>query len=133
MIYQRFNGHTWYIQYVLNRLYEQGEPVLTEALFEKCLVDIIRSEIEEYQRLFGMLTENQSTLLRAVAREQTVATINGSAFIKKYGLKGSSSINAALKFLIDKEYIFKSEAGYCVYDRFMELWLQALPYAGMRR
>lgn len=58
MIYQRFNGHTWYIQYVLNRLYEQGEPVLTEALFEKCLVDIIRSEIEEYQRLFGMLTEN---------------------------------------------------------------------------
>lgn len=101
---------------------QAGEKVMDETLFRMI-----------YQRLFGMLTENQSTLLRAVARERTVAAINGSAFIKKYGLKGSSSINAALKFLIDKEYIFKSEAGYCVYDRFMELWLQTLPYAGMQR
>ena len=48
--------------------------------------------------------------------------------IKKYGLKGSSSINTALKTLINKEYVFKSDKGYCVYDRFMELWLQTLPY-----
>ena len=131
MIYQRFNGHTWYIQYVLNRLYEQKEPVLNETIFEKCLADIVRSEVDEYQRLYGMLTENQSTLLRAIARERFVAAINSSIFIKKYGLKGSSSINAALKFLVNKEYVFKAEEGYCVYDRFMELWLQTLPYAGI--
>lgn len=131
MIYQRFNGHTWYIQYVLNRLYEQKEPVLNETIFEKCLADIVRSEVDEYQRLYGMLTENQSTLLRAIARERFIAAINSSIFIKKYGLKGSSSINAALKFLVNKEYVFKAEEGYCVYDRFMELWLQTLPYAGI--
>ncbi len=49
--------------------------------------------------------------------------------MKKYGLKGSSSINTALKFLVSKEYVFKLEEGYCVYDRFMELWLQTLPYS----
>lgn len=49
--------------------------------------------------------------------------------MKKYGLKGSSSINTALKFLISKEYVCKLEEGYCVYDRFMELWLQTLPYS----
>lgn len=128
-IYQRFNGHTWYMQYVLNRLFEQSEPVLDESVFEKCLADIVRSEVDEYQRLYGILTENQSTLLRAIARERIVPAINSSAFIKKYGLKGSSSINAALKFLINNEYVFKSEEGYCVYDRFMELWLQTLPYS----
>ena len=128
-IYQRFNGHTWYVQYVLNRLYEQKIAVLNETLFEKCLVDIVRSEVDEYQRLYGMLTENQSTLLRAIARERIVTAINSSAFMKKYGLKGSSSINTALKFLISKEYVFKLEKGYCVYDRFMELWLQTLPYS----
>lgn len=32
----RFSGHTSYIQYVLNRLYEQREDVLNEVLFEKC-------------------------------------------------------------------------------------------------
>lgn len=130
-MYQRFKGHTWYMQYVLNRLYEQREPVLNEALFEKCLADIVRSEVDEYQRLYAILTENQSTLLRAIARERLVSAINGAGFIKKYGLKGSSSINTALKFLINNEYVFKSEEGYCVYDRFMELWLQSLPYAGI--
>lgn len=128
-IYQRFNGHTWYMQYVLNRLFEQREPLLDESVFEKCLADIVRSEVDEYQRLYGILTENQSTLLRAIARERVVTAINSSAFIKKYGLKGSSSINTALKFLINNEYVFKSEEGYCVYDRFMELWLQTLPYS----
>ena len=44
MIYRRFNGHTWYVQYVLNRLYEQKESVLNETIFEKCLADIVRSE-----------------------------------------------------------------------------------------
>ena len=130
-IYDRFKGHTWYVQYVLNRMYGQSVANLTEEQFNKCLIDIVRSEIDEYQRMYGMLTENQSVLLRAIAHERIVTAINGSAFVKKYGLKGSSSINAALKVLLDKEYVFKSDEGYCVYDRFMELWLQTLPYAGM--
>ena len=94
-----------------------------------CIADIVHSEIDSYQQLYGMLTENQSTLLRAIAREKVVAAINSAAFIKKYGLKGTSSINTALKTLINKEYVFKSDKGYCIYDRFMELWLQTLPYA----
>ena len=127
-IYQRFGGHTWYMQYILNRLYEQPQPTIDEKLIEECISDIIHSEIDSYQQLYGMLTENQSSLLRAIAREKIVTAINSSAFIKKYGLKGSSSINTALKTLINKEYVFKSDRGYCVYDRFMELWLQTLPY-----
>lgn len=128
-IYQQFEGHTWYLQYILNRLYEQPQPIIDEKLIQECLADIVRSEIDSYQQLYGMLTENQSTLLRAIAREKVVTAINSAAFIKKYGLKGSSSINTALKTLINKEYVFKSDKGYCIYDRFMELWLQSLPYA----
>jgi hypothetical protein bacD2_10047 len=130
-IYQRFGGHTWYVQYLLNRLYEQEQTLLDEVLLEKSLVGVIQSEIDSYQLLYGMLTENQSTLLRAIAREKVVPAINSTAFIKKYKLKGSSSINTALKVLLDKEYVFKSEQGYHVYDRFMELWLQALPYGNL--
>lgn len=127
-IYQRFDGHTWYMQYILNRLYEQREPVITQDMVDECLREIVLSEQEYYQQLYGMLTENQSILLRAIAREGLVEGINSAAFIKKYGLKGTSSINAALKVLIGKEYVFKNERGYCVYDRFMAYWLQTLPY-----
>lgn len=117
------------MQYILNRLYEQPQSIIDEKLIEVCIADIVHSEIDSYQQLYGMLTENQSTLLRAIAREKVVAAINSAAFIKKYGLKGTSSINTALKTLINKEYVFKSDKGYCIYDRFMELWLQTLPYA----
>lgn len=127
-IYQRFGGHTWYMQYMLNRLYEQSQPIIADSLIESTLSDIIQSETDSYQLLYGMLTVNQSTLLRAIAREQVVNAINSTAFIQKYRLKGSSSINAALKVLINKEYVFKSDKGYCIYDRFMELWLQTLPF-----
>ena len=130
-IYERFGGHTWYVQYILNRLYGQSKSVIDRGVVEACLTSIIQSEIDSYQLLYGMLTENQSTLLRAIAREGIVAAINSSAFVKKYRLKGTSSINTALKFLLDKEYVFRSERGYCVYDRFMELWLRSLPYGNL--
>lgn len=81
-IYQRFGGHTWYMQYILNRLYEQPQPTIDEKLIEECISDIIHSEIDSYQQLYGMLTENQSSLLRAIAREKIVTAINSSAFIK---------------------------------------------------
>lgn len=127
-IYERFGGHTWYIQYILNRLYEQSNTLIDEKTVEACLTDIILSEVDSYQLLYSMLTENQSSLLRAIARERIVTSINSGAFISKYKLKGSSSINAALKVLINKEYVYKSDKGYQVYDRFMEVWLQTLPY-----
>lgn len=128
LIYDRYEGHTWYVQYILNRLYEQNSILIDEKMIETCLADIIQSEVDSYQQLYGMLTGNQSTLLRAIAREKIATGINSTAFISKYRLKGSSSINTALKVLINKEYVYKSDKGYQVYDRFMELWLQTLPY-----
>ena len=85
-IYERFGGHTWYVQYILNRLYGQSKSVIDRGVVEACLTSIIQSEIDSYQLLYGMLTENQSTLLRAIAREGIVAAINSSAFVKKYRL-----------------------------------------------
>jgi AAA+ ATPase superfamily predicted ATPase len=127
-IYQRFEGHTWYVQYILNRLYGQPDKKITAETARQCVEHIILSEKEVYQQLYSLLTENQSSLLHAIASEQTVTSINSVAFIKKYNLKATSSINTALRFLIKKEYIYKSGNAYQVYDRFMALWLQALPH-----
>ena len=70
-----------------------------------------------------MLTYNQQQLLRAIAHEGTVSSINASAFINKYNLKGTSSVNKALAYLIDNEFVYRYEEGYQVYDRFMNIWL----------
>ena len=44
--------------------------------------------------------------------------------MKKYNLKGTSSINKALQRLVDKEFVFKDKNGCSVYDRYMALWLK---------
>ena len=63
-------------------------------------------------------------LQKAVAKEKCVKEINAGNFISRHKLKAASSVNSALKNLIDKELIYKTPQGYIVYDRFMDLWLR---------
>ena len=65
--------------------------------------------------------------MQAIAREEKVVMPNSGEFVKRYGLKASSSVNTALKSLQEKELVYKSDKGYIVYDRFMALWLATLP------
>lgn len=123
-IYETFGGHTWYIQYILNKLYELSPAIADKDTVMLCIREIVKSNTEDYQRLYRLLTSNQQQLLAAIAKEGNVAAINSSAFINKYSLKGSSSVNKALSFLIDNEFIYRYDEGYQVYDRFMSLWLR---------
>ena len=126
-IYNRFCGHTWYIQYVLNKIYEMQPDSVTENTIKECVADIVESNREDYQRSYILLTTNQQQVLRAIAREGNVESINGNEFITRHGLKGTSSINKAVSALIEKEYVYHYIEGYQVYDRFMQLWLTTLP------
>lgn len=125
-VYQSVNGHTWYMQYLLNRLYSLPQSTPTLELLHTLLEEIIKEEEYTYQTYFQFLTSNQIQLLKAIAKEGTVSEINASTFIKKYDLKGASSINVALKALIGKEFILKEPQGYIVYDRFLAIWLRNL-------
>lgn len=123
-LYTRFEGHTWYLQYVLNHIYERRPNQVSRDVLNSCIKDIIMSEEEDYKRHLSLMTNNQAQLLEAIGKEKIVASPNASSFIHDYSLKGTSSINKALGYLTDNEYVYRSDAGYIVYDRFMGLWLQ---------
>lgn len=125
-IYSLFCGHTWYIQYVLNKIYEASPIEVDEHIVNKCIAGIVRSNTEDYQRLYNMLTRNQQQLLVAIARQHNVAAINSGEFLQACGMKGSSSINKALASLINQEFVYHYHEGYQVYDRFLTFWLQTL-------
>lgn len=125
-IYQSVKGHTWYMQYLLNRLYSLPQQTPTIELLHTLIQEIIQEEEYTYQTYFQFLTSNQIQLLKAIAKEEIVNEINSATFIKKYDLKGASSINVALKSLINKEFVLKEQQGYIVYDRFLAIWLKGL-------
>lgn len=125
-IYQQFEGHTWYVQYMLNKIYEQTPQQVETSMLRSYLADIVHTNAEDYQRQYMRLTRNQQQLLKAIGKERSVSAINAKPFLRKYDLGATSSINKALASLIKGEFVYQYEKGYQVYDRFMQLWLTTL-------
>ncbi len=125
--YQKFDGHTWYIQALLNRLYGYRKPASVE-LVNFAIEEIVSESVYNYENLIKAYTLSSIKLLKAIAKEGCVKEINSGEFITKYKLKAASSVNVALKKLISNEIVYKSDKGYIVYDRFMALWLSGLPF-----
>lgn len=118
--------HTWYVQRVLNKLYEAGNGTINPQDIDMTIQSIVKEEEYNFQKQYSMLTQNQQNLLKAVAVEKTVKNINGKEFIGKHNLGATSSVNRALSYLIQNEFILDTPAGYQVYDRFMAVWLSRL-------
>jgi len=119
----RLEGHTWYVQAVLNRLFEYRKDINKPEIVFSAILELLEENTYGYQELLNAYSNVQVNLLRAIAKEKVIAQINSGDFISKYRLKNSSSINRALKKLTDNELIYKSEKGYTIYDRFLGLWL----------
>lgn len=124
-LYDEFNGHTWYIQVLLNRLYGYSQPIDIQ-LVRYAVEEVVAESTYTYENLLAAYTSTSVKLLKAVAKARCVKEINSGEFIGEYKLKAASSVNSALKKLINNELIYKSADGYIVYDRFMAMWLSEL-------
>lgn len=125
-IYQQFNGVTRSIQLVLNRLYETEKHVTRHEQLLEAIMDIVNNNSMHYESLIAFLTDNQLSILKAIAKEGLVESPMGREFINKYDLPSSSSVKTAIDILIDKDLLYQTPSGYIVYDHFLELWLRRL-------
>lgn len=125
-LYGRLSGHTWYVQMLLNRLYESGRSEISTELVDKVLEDIANENDATYQTFLRLISPVQARLLKAVAAEGKVTEILNHSFILKYRLGAASSIKSAAKALVEKELLLDVDGSYQVYDRFFGLWLKML-------
>ena len=123
-LYAQFDGYTWYLQSILNRLYEREKKVISYQQVQEAILVILADKRDQYQMLMTFLTDNQFALLKAIAKEGIVAQPQSNDFIRKYDLPGSSSIGKALDVLSEKDLVYHTPDGYIVYDRFLDLWLR---------
>lgn len=122
-IYDRFDGHTWYIQSVLNRLYGYSAAI-DERLVAYAVAEIVAESTYAYENLLNAYPSGSVRLLKAIASEGCVKEVSSGDFISKHKLKAASSVSSALKKLVDSELVYKTAEGYIVYDRFMGEWLR---------
>ncbi|MDR0308172.1 MAG: hypothetical protein LBI42_15265 [Chitinispirillales bacterium] len=124
-VYANLQGHTWYVQLVLNFLFALNKTVYSEQDVKDVMNGILQEENATYKTYCELITKGQLSLLRAIAKEQSIKSPFEHSFLQKHGLKAVSSVRLALKSLIDKTLILSDESGsYYVYDRFFSLWLK---------
>ena len=123
-IYQRFDGYTWYIQLMMNRLYEGNKRITELHQATDAIIAVLATLTPQYEMLMTFLTSNQVNLLKAIAKEGKVEQPQSNEFVKRNDLPGPSSVKAALDVLVDKELVYTQPDGYIIYDRLLNLWLQ---------
>lgn len=129
VIYNRYKGYTWYMQMMLNELFALTDAgkTCTEDMMTVAHKNVIDSQTEHYKELLANLATKQKVLLKAICKEcvlmcDRIGGLTSSAFIKKYALASSSSVQSALKGLIEKEFVVSEDGQYIVSDLFFMEW-----------
>ena len=123
-VYQRFSGHTWYVQLIMNRLYEEAKKAERIQQANDAILSVLNTLAPQYEAMMAFLTVNQINLLKAIAKMEKVAQPQSGDFIKDNNLPSPSSVRTALDVLVDKELVYAQPDGYIIYDRLFNLWLQ---------
>jgi AAA+ ATPase superfamily predicted ATPase len=122
---QQFDGITWYMQKLLHVLFimtEENEVCDVEMLPD-ALQSVINSFDYTYSETLFRLPEKQKELLLAIAKEGNAKNITSGTFVRKYKLMSGSSVQAAAKGLLEKDFITLGKGIYKIYDRFFSIWL----------
>lgn len=125
VIYNKFDGVTWYVQKVLNYLFADTEPGCScdATMIEGAIQEIVNDNGVIYEDLLYQLTIRQKELLLAICKEGKAKAITGSSFLRKYRLASASTIQFTIKSLIEHQLVTQHLGVYEIYDKFFALWL----------
>ena len=125
IVYERFEGITWYVQRIMNELYTITLPhsVSSSELIDIAITNILRSNEFTYQAMLFQLPPKQKELLIALSKAGKAEAITSTKFIQRWHLSSASSVQSAIKGLLDKNFVTTNLGIYEVYDRFFALWL----------
>lgn len=125
-IYNRFDAVTSCIQRLLNVLFLKTLPgqQCTTDMVDGAISYILDMFTETYADLLDKIPEKQREVFIAIAKEGKATGITSKAFVKKHHLQTVSVVTAAVRGLLDKDFITQDKNVYMVYDPFFALWLQ---------
>jgi AAA+ ATPase superfamily predicted ATPase len=115
--------HTFYVQYLCNRLFSLNEKVDNDAV-NKMLFKIITENEAVYASYITLLTPLHFRILRAIAINGGIQNPTSSEFLSTYDLGAASSVALAIKSLSEKEFITSIDGRYSLNDLFFNSWLK---------
>ena len=92
-------------------------------MIPEALGNILDSYKYTYQEILFRLPERQKELLIAISKEGVARAVTSGEFVQKYSLPSPSSVQAALKGLLEKDFVTHEQGVYRIYDKFFGIWL----------
>lgn len=119
------DNYTFYVQNYFNKLWFITRKVVTSDDIQAAKQQVLTEREYIYTNLRKLLTDGQYHLLKAIAVSGEVKQPTSFGFVGKFKLGTPSSVNSAIKALLQKELIYHEYEAYKVYDVFLEKWFQS--------
>ena len=134
-VYQLFKGHTYYVQKIFNESFadtQEGETCTVETI-RTALDSIIASNETIFREILSNVPEKQKDLLYAIAKDGDAEKVLSAKFIKRHNLSSASSVQSALKKLLERDSVTEINKVYSVTDKFFGMWINRLFGDGRNR
>lgn len=122
-LYDRFDGITWYVQRVLNWVWNTGKGLDGAVVVEDAVTSLIEDRALVFRDLLDSQPDVARRLLPYVARRRTVRSPTAAEFLTEAGLS-ASSVRSALGDLESRDIVYRSADGCQVYERLFGEWLR---------
>ena len=127
-VYNLFKGHTYYVQKTFNEAFAdtpEGEECTLETL-RAAIDNMVASNDTIFREILSNIPEKQKELLYAIAKDGEAERITSAAFIKRHSLASASSVQSAMKKLLEKDIITEINKVFSVADRLFAMWMNGL-------
>ena len=127
-VYELFRGHTFYMQKVFNESFAltgTGGICRHDTVLE-AIDRILNDKETTYMEILSALSEKQKPLLYAIAAEGMASHVTSLAFAKKHNLESASSIQSAIRQLLNQNLITEVHKEYSLADKFFALWINRI-------
>lgn len=130
-VYSFFDGNTYCLQKVFNIAYGMT-PIGAKCdknIVEQAIKAILVENERFYRNQLSLLSPKPKELLYAIAQEGKAVKVTSGAFVKEHKLHSTSSVQSAIKQLLDDDWISYSsnpegKRQYELTDPFLMLWIR---------
>lgn len=123
--YDYLEGNTYCMQKLFHEAFINTAigTVCSLELVQSTLNDILEEESAGFRKILSRVPERQKELLYAIVKEGHAQKVMSASFIRKHALASASSVQAALKKLLEEGLISVEDNVYYVPDIYFRLFI----------
>ena len=128
LVWAKYDGYTWFVQMVMNELFAltARDEICVMDKVDAALQNVIMSQENSYKTILSNLPPRQKMVLQAIAKEGVARNVTSTKFVKQYNLGSASSVQSAVRLLLQNDLITREDGCYRVYDYFFSTWLSEI-------